>query len=315
MIPNAIKGRPWLMTLATLTCLVVTNVILQPNFLQPAVVQSNLTTFLPLILVAVGQTYVVLAGDVDLSVGAIAALVNVVTVSVIAAMGGTGLLAVFAGLGAGMATGLLCGAINGGLVAYCRLQPIVTTFATGIIFSALALAVLPQAGLGVPEVYWKTYGGAIASVPFVLVVLLSAIVVIVFVAARPFQAHLLAVGGNRAGAFQTGLPTLAIRIKAFMLSGVFSATAALCLTGETASGDPLLGQSLALSSVSAVVLGGTALSGGFGGPLGSVLGAFVLGMIGNVIFFAGLPFAYQTLVQGLIVLAALAGGVLMTRRD
>ena len=74
------------------------------------------------------------------------------------------------------------------------------------------------------------------------------------------------------------------------------------------------GQALALSSISAVVLGGTALSGGSGTAVGSILGALVLGMIGQVIFFAGLPFSYQTLVQGLIVLAALAGGVFLTRR-
>ena len=63
-----------------------------------------------------------------------------------------------------------------------------------------------------------------------------------------------------------------------------------------------------------MVLGGTALSGGQGGAVGSILGALVLGLIGNVIFFAGLPFEYQTLVQGLIVLLALAGGVVVTRR-
>jgi ribose transport system permease protein len=99
-----------------------------------------------------------------------------------------------------------------------------------------------------------------------------------------------------------------------MIAGLFAAFAALCLTGETASGDPLLGQTLALSSISAVVLGGTALAGGFGGAFGSIIGALVLGMIGNVIFFAGLPFEYQTLVQGIIVLLALAGGVFVTRR-
>ncbi|MGO4736761.1 ABC transporter permease [Bosea sp. 2KB_26] len=309
-----IRSRPWMLTLAALIVLVLVNTAFQPSFVQPAVLQSNLTTFLPLALVAIGQTYVVLSGDIDLSVGAIAALVNVVTVSVIAAIGGDGAAAILAGMLAGLATALLCGLVNGLLVALLRLQAIVTTFATGIVFAGAGLFVLPQAGLPVPERFWRSYGATLLGLPVVLWILLAGLAFALVFARRPFAAHLLAVGGSRVGAFQTGLRLERIRIGAFALSGLFAGFAALCLTGETASGDPLLGQSLALSSISAVVLGGTALSGGSGSPVGSVLGALVLGMIGNVIFFAGLPFAWQTLVQGVIVLAALAGGVLVTRR-
>jgi ribose transport system permease protein len=89
--------------------------------------------------------------------------------------------------------------------------------------------------------------------------------------------------------------------------------AGLALVGETASGDPLIGGALTLSSVTAVVLGGTALKGCIGGVAGSILGAFILGLINNVIFFAQLPFEWQGLIQGVIILAALAGGVVMAR--
>ena len=310
---GVLRRQPWIITLVVLAVLVAVNTFLQPSFVQPSVLQSNLTTFLPLILVAIGQTYVILAGDIDLSVGSIVALANVVTVSVVAALGGT-TGAVFAGMAAGAAVGLLCGLVNGLFISGLRFQPIVTTFATGIIFAGLAIWVLPQAGLPVPEAYWQTYSGSFVGLPFVLWVLIGGIAFTLIVSRIPFHTHLLAVGGNRTGAFQTGLRLSGIRIGAYMISGLFSALAALCLTGETASGDPLLGASLALSSISAVVLGGTALSGGFGSSTRSIAGALVLGMIGNVIFFAGLPFEYQTLVQGLIVLTALAGGVLVTRR-
>jgi ribose transport system permease protein len=308
------KMPPWLLTLIVLAVLVAVNGAVQPSFFTPSVMQSNLTTFLPLALVAIGQTYVILGGDIDLSVGAIVALVNVTIVTVIAAIG-HGMGAILAGMAAGLAVGIACGLANGVLIAIGGLQPIVTTFATTIIFSALALRVLPQAGLPVPDVYWQSYAGTLAGVPIVLLVLLLAFVFTQLTARYPFQLHLMAVGGNREGALQSGLKLAAIRVGAYVLSGVFAAIAALCLTGETASGDPLLGQTLGLGSISAVVLGGTALSGGKGGATGSILGAFVLGMIGNVIFFAGLPFQYQTLVQGLIVLAALAGGVLVARRQ
>ncbi|WP_181704733.1 ABC transporter permease [Chthonobacter rhizosphaerae] len=308
-----LDGRLWLITLTALLVLVGVNAALQPNFLEPSVLQSNLTTFLPLVLVAIGQTYVVLAGDIDLSVGAVVALVNVTTVSVIAALGGDS-QSVLAGLAAGIGVGIACGLVNGFFVAVLRFQPIVTTFATSIVFAGLALRILPDAGLPVPEAYWRGYAGGLFGVPTVVLVLAAALVTIAVVGRRPFFTRLRAVGGQRTAAFQTGLSVGRLRIAAYVLSAVFAALASLCLTGETASGDPLMGQTLALSSISAVVLGGTALAGGVGGPFGSLLGALVLGMIGNVIFFAGLPFEYQTLVQGLIVLAALAGGVLVARR-
>jgi ribose transport system permease protein len=312
-ISSHLRGRNWLVTLLALVVLIGVNAVLQPNLFTASVLKSNLTVFLPLVLVAIGQTYVILAGDIDLSVGAIIALVNVVTVTVIAAIG-NGISAVLVGLGVGLLTGIACGLFNGFLVAVMRFQPIVTTFATGIIFSGLALRVLPTAGLPVPAPYWRTYAGSFLGLPVTFWIFVVVLLLLGMLARRPFLTHLTAVGGSRTGAFQTGLPVSWIRIQGYVLAGLFSAFASLCLTGETASGDPLMGRMLALSSISAVVLGGTALAGGSGSAFGSVLGALVLGMIGNVIFFAGLPFEYQTLVQGLITLAALAGGVLVARR-
>ena len=312
-ISRFVDGRLWLVTLSALVVLVLINAALQPNLFQPRVMQSNLTTFLPLVLVAIGQTYVVLGGDIDLSVGSIVALVNVSTVTVIGMTDGDA-AGVLTGVAAGIGVGLACGLVNGLLIAGLRFQPIVTTFATGIIFAGLALRVMPDAGMPVPEAYWRGYAGDLFGIPVVLWIFAAAILAIVVVGRLPFQTHLSAVGGLRTAAFQTGLGVERTRIRAYLMAGLFSAFASLCLTGETASGDPLMGQMLALSSISAVVLGGTALAGGSGGAFGSLLGALLLGMIGNVIFFAGLPFEYQTLVQGLITLTALAGGVLVARR-
>jgi ribose transport system permease protein len=307
------RSRVWLVTLSALIALFVANWILQPNLTTPNVLKSNLSVFLPTILVAIGQTYVILGGDIDLSVGSIVALVNVVVVTVIAQTTGD-TNGVLLGIGAGVLTGLACGLVNGLLIGVLRLQAIVTTFATGILFGGLALRVLPTAGTPVPQPYWRTYGGWLFGLPVVAWVLIAALLVVALIAARPYYRHLLATGGNRTAAFQTGLKVGRIRVIAYVLCALFATAASLCLTGATASGDPLLGRALALSSISAVVLGGTALAGGSGSAFGAVLGALVLGFIANVIFFAKLPFDYQTLIQGLIVLLALAGGVLVARR-
>jgi ribose transport system permease protein len=305
--------RPYLPAIAVALLLFVLNGFLQPKTLRPVAIFADISTYLPMILLAVGQTYVVLASDIDLSVGSIISLANVVTVSVMAALGGNP-GAIVAGIFVGLLVGIMCGAFNGFCVAVLRFQPIVSTFASGIIFAGIALWILPQAGLAAPDVYWETYGESLAGVPFVLWILAVMAVAVALIARLVFCRSLLAVGGNIQAAYQSGLAVPRLRISAYILCGAFSALSALCLTGDTASGDPLLGAKMTLGSVAAVVLGGTALSGGRGNPLGSVFGAIILGLIGSFVFFAGVPFEYQNLVQGVIVLAALAGGVTIARR-
>ena len=308
-----LSRRPHLPAIAVALLLFLLNGFLQPKTLRPVAIVADISTFLPLILLAVGQTYVVLASDIDLSVGSIISLVNVVTVSVMAAMGGSH-SAIFIGILIGIMVGISCGAFNGFCVAVLRFQPIVATFATGIVFAGIALWILPQAGLAAPDAYWETYGDNLIGIPFVLWILAALGMAVALIAHLVFSRSLLAVGGNIQSAYQSGLPVPRLRISAYIMCGLFAAISALCLTGDTASGDPLLGAKMTLGSVAAVVLGGTALSGGRGNPLGSIFGAVILGLIGSVVFFEGVPFEYQNLVQGLIVLAALAGGVTIARR-
>jgi ribose transport system permease protein len=304
--------HPYLMAVAVFLVLCVINAVLQPNFLRYGVAVSNVAAFLPMALLAVGQTYVVLASDIDLSAGAIVSVVNVVVVTMIENMGGTG-ASIALGFATGVIVGVSCGAINGFCVSVLRLQPIVATFATGIVFSGFALWVLPEAGRQVPPVVYETYAATLLGVPMVLWILMGMIAFAAYVGRTRFYQALRATGGNIQAAYQTGVPVGRVRLTAYMISGLFAALAGLALVGETASGDPLIGGALTLSSVTAVVLGGTALSGCVGGVAGSILGAFILGLINNVIFFAQLPFEWQGLVQGLIILLALAGGVVMAR--
>jgi ribose transport system permease protein len=311
---GGIARRPYLPAIAVCVLLFLVNGLLQPRTLRPESIVSDVATYLPLILLAVGQTYVVFTSDIDLSVGSIVSLANVVTVTVMAALGGGG-GAILIGILTGILVGLLCGVFNGFCVAVLRFQPIVATFASGIVFAGIALWILPQAGLPAPDVFWETYGEDLAGIPFVLWVLTVTAGAVGLIANLVFCRLLLAVGGQKQSAYQSGLAVPRLRIQAYMLCGLFAALAALCLTGDTASGDPLLGAKSTLGSVAAVVLGGTALSGGRGSAVGSIFGAIILGLVGSVVFFAGVPFEYQNLVQGLIVLVALAGGVFAARRS
>jgi ribose transport system permease protein len=215
---------------------------------------------------------------------------------------------------AGILVGVLCGIFNGIVVVALRLQPIVATFATGILFTGIALWVLPVAGMPVPQSFWRTYGGRILDIPFVFYVI-ALLGLLIWLAVRTrFIIQLMAVGDNRLAAYQSGLPVTRIRIMAFAICGLFSAVAALCIIGDTASGDPVVGNAMTLYSVAAVVLGGTALSGGSGSMLGSAIGALIIGLINSFVFFVGVSSEWQNFAQGIAVLLALMAGVLVTRR-
>jgi ribose transport system permease protein len=293
--------------------LLAINGALQSGFFRLNVGVSILIACLPLMMVAVGQTYVVLGGSIDLSLGAIVSLVNVVVVVAAARLGG-GNAALAAAAVLGLATGAACGALNGALIAGFRLAPIVLTFASGIVFGGLALTVMPQAGGSLAGDLADVYANGIAGVPTPIVVTLALAGLCGTLAATRFHLHLLAVGSQRQAAYQTGLPVGRIRIASHALGGLLSACAALCVLAVSAAGDPLMGQAFTLGSVSAVVLGGTALAGGWGGAVGSMLGAVALTLINNIIFFAEINYMYQGIVQGVIVLIALAAGVFVARR-
>ena len=304
---------PFLPALLILAVLLALNGFYQPRSVSLVGITGLVKTYLALMLLAVAQTYVVYAGDIDLSVGAIVSLVNCVIVVLMQYMGGTAFSALGA-IGVGLAVGLACGLVNGLLVATFRLLAIVATFATSIFFTGIALYILPVAGLPAPAAFWRTYGGRFLDIPFVFYVAVVLAVILWAMARTRLVMRLLAVGDDAQRAFQSGLPVTAIRVRGYVMTGLFSALAAFCVTGDTASGDPLVGGKMTLYSVAAVVLGGTALSGGYGTVVGSVFGALIIGLINSLVYFVGTPSEWQNLVQGLAILIALMAGVVVGRR-
>lgn len=281
------------------------NFVLQPNFFRPTVLKGNLQTILPLMLLATGQAMVIIGGGVDLSVGAIVSLTNVVIVRLMGNNPSASqiLLAVAAGLG----TGLLAGFFNGLCVAYLRFQPIVTTFATSFVFGGLALWVLPTTGGSVPQGLMDGYLGSPLGVPMTLWIMIGVLVLWNLLRATRYGRYLYAVGGQPVSAYITGVPVNRVRLSTYMLSGLMAAFAALILVVSTGTGDPLVGDQMTLASIVAVVLGGTRLRGGQGGVTGALLGAIILNIILSIIAFANVPNWWQTFVNGFIVMLALAG--------
>lgn len=267
-----------------------------------------------LALVAMAQTMVVLTAGIDLSVGMIFVLANCLASTIV----GGGTLQTTLGIVGVLATGLACGALNGAIVVYGRLQPIVTTLATGAVFFGIALWLRPRPGGDTNADLADVLTGQLpGGVPVSLVVLLG-IVLLVWV---PFRRSTLgraayAIGSAESAAYMSGVPIDRARMLAYMLSGLLASSGGLMLSFITYSGEAsaAIGGTYTLNSIAAVVLGGVSLFGGSGSAIGAIFGAFVLRTIGDLLFVFDMEPFWQPLFQGLVLLAAVTLGSLRLLR-
>lgn len=291
--------------LVLLAVVLVINFILQPNLLEPATMNSSMRIFLPLILVAVGQTIVILAGGIDISAGAIVSITNAILATQIGIRGdtGTAMLMMVAVLFVGMAAG----AVNGFFVAILRLQPIITTYATSFLFGGLALLILPSPGGGMPSTFTSFYRETRPlGIPLAFFVI--ALIMLAWYGIRQtrYGRYLFAVGGNADAAYQTGVPVNMVQFSTYMISGLMAAFGGIAITLLTGSGNAQIGDSLTLAAITAVVIGGTALSGGSGTIAGAIIGAIILSLLPNLISFANIETWWQTFINAAIIVIALA---------
>lgn len=298
-------------SLLLLVVVLLINSYLQANFYKPTVLNGFFRTILPLVILSAGQTVVILGGGIDLSVGAMASLVNVVmaTLMGINATPGQIVMAILVGFVVGTAAG----AVNGFCVAYLRFQPLVTTFATTSIFSGIALFILPVPGGGVPEHLIEIYMAHPLGIPVALWAILAVFLMWVALRSTSYGRYLYSVGGNAVGSYMSGVPVAWVQFSSYAISGFMAALCALALTLTAGTGDALIGQDMTLNSIVAVVLGGTSLLGGAGGVGGSLVGAVIISVIHNLISFANISNWWQTLAYGLIVLIALVGPGIMNQ--
>ncbi|PZA06307.1 MULTISPECIES: ABC transporter permease [unclassified Meiothermus] len=309
-------AQPYALALVLLVLGLIVTALFQPAFFTGRTLANNLRTFLPLILLAVAQTLVVIGGGIDLSLGAILTLSSVVMVQTFGQDPDPGPWRTFGGIALGLLVATLAGAAGGFCVAYLRLQPIIATFATSFVWAGLALWVLPQPGGNVPLAL-QNFVRLQFLLPFSLWVVLAILLGWSWFLATPWAKHLYAVGGNPQAAFTSGVNVEGVRLGSYALAGFLTGLGAFFLTADIATGDPLIGGPLTLASVVAVVIGGTRLSGGTGGIVGSVLGAVVYYLLKNVValgvFNLGLSPQWQTLIDGTVIVLALATPGLLRR--
>jgi ribose transport system permease protein len=263
-------------------------------------------------IAAIGQTLVVLTGGIDLSVGGIVDVTNSVAAQMMhntpESMLAITLLVLLIGAGAGL--------INGLLVAYGRLQPIIVTIATLAIWQGVALLVLPQQGGSIPPAFTNLLAGnihALGNLPSSLIIFVLLILLWQVLRRTRLLVTLYAIGNDERAARANGAAVLRSKIAAYTLSGVFSGAAGLYLAAVATSGDATSGTPLTLTSIAAVALGGVSLFGGRGSAVGSLVSALILTLLLNVLFFAGVNPQLQEFFQGLFLILAVVISTLIRR--
>ena len=312
---SQITRQPAFFALILLVISLVINLLLQPNMFAGGTLNSNMRVFLPLILLTVGQAIVILGGGIDISVGGTVSIVNAVLATRVGLEGSTEEMWRYVLLS--LLIGLIAGAINGFFIAFLRLQPIITTYATSFLYVGLALFILPNPGGGIPGAIAALYRNSTPlRLPLAFYVIAIVLLIWWYASSTRFGKFLYAVGGKADAAYETGVPVTWVQFGTYVASGLMAALAGIAITMLSGSGNAEIGVSMTLTSITAVVVGGNALSGGVGGVVGPVLGAITLGIIQNIISFANINTWWETFVKATIIVAALAapGIVNLVRR-
>jgi ribose transport system permease protein len=297
-----------------LVTVVILNALLQKSFFAINVININLLTFTPLILISIGQAVIILCGGIDLSVGQQVSLINVI-LAVMMKNAGNNPAAVIPAMFVAFIVAMGMGFVNGFSAGYLNLPPMIATFGTAAIWFGIGLLILPSPGGLIPNwlisaFSWKFF---LISTPLILIVL--AYLFWILIKRRPLGRYIYAVGSNEPAAFANGVNTRRVKLLSYMLGSFFVLLGAFAITFQAGSGDARLGVAYTLTSIAAVVVGGIALKGGIGNVIGAVIGAIILNMVINLIYFANVPSEYQEFTKGAIIIFALALAVIYKRRQ
>ena len=262
-----------------------------------------------LALVSIGQTLTILTGGIDLSVGSLISLTSCLTSGLINGDPGR----VISVAAAVLALGTLVGVLNAGLVISLRVHPLIVTLGMGAILQGVTLFYAMGPVGKVPRDFTFRAYGRIAGLPLgATIAVVFCVLVAMFLRYLPLGRQIYAVGDDDNAARLAGLPRTRVLIFVYGCSGFCCAAAGLYLVARFGVGQPYTGVNYTLASITPVILGGTALSGGRGGVIGTLLGAYLISLVNNLLNFMDVSKHYQLVAQALIII--LAGSVYVERR-
>lgn len=278
--------------------------LIEPNFLTWNNNVNLFTRITPLVLAGMAQTFVILTGGIDLSIGAIIGLSNVIAASLPYV---NTPLNIILWLFIPPLVGFGVGLINGFFISKIGLPPLIVTLATGAIWLGVTLFIMPIPGGTISLSIALTMTGKIFNIiPIPLLIILSSVLIGHFILRNTeFGRSLYALGGNETIAYESGIPCSRVKILVYGVSGLLGSFAGMFISGWMFSADPLIGDPYVLNSIAVAVIGGTSLSGGKGGVVGIVGGAYIFYLLNNILNLLGIIAFYQYIAKGLVLIFAL----------
>ena len=295
-----------------LALVILLGALLNPNFLSPTNIANVVTRSAFIAIIAVGATFVIASGGLDLSVGSMMAFVTGLMILTMNKLAPTmGAHAIFAGAGVGLIVGAFCGLLNGLIVTLGRIEPFIVTLGTMGIFRALITWM--SNGGSIPmdralrEPYRPVYFGDILGVPIPVAITIVVVLAGAFILYRTkYGRRCIAVGSNAEVARFSGVSVTRIRTWTFVIQGLCVGIAAICYIPRLGAATPTTGQLWELQVITAVVIGGTALRGGKARIWGTVAGALILEIIANLMVLSNMVSEYLVAaVQGVIIILAM----------
>lgn len=299
-------------SLAVIVCLVIVFTLMESSFLNGANINNLLSDTAPLMIMAAGMTPVILLGSIDLSLGSMCSVANVMVLSIIMKFKDSIYLdwfIMFVSFSITLLFAIAGGIILGLIHVKLKVPSFIASLAFMSIWDSVAL-MITNAPISIPKVLWGTiewYSVSIGPIGLPLVISIVLIFIYFVILTRtPFGRGVYAIGGNERAARIAGIPVDRIKITVFAINGFCTALGAIFLMAKAKSCAPTVGESFTLMVISAVVLGGTALIGGSGNILNTILGVFIVAIIKNGMNIASINVYWQDVVYGAVVLIAIA---------
>ena len=281
--------------------LAVVTGIVEPRFWSPENLLNLSRQLAPLLIISIGQAFAVISGGLDLSLAGALALSGVYGVLVMNEFG------LFAGIVVMLATGVVVGTINGTIITRFNVSPLIVTL--GMLSVCRGLALIASAGLPIydmPSAFIDIFGyGAILGIPMPTIIAIASLIAGAFVLRKTiFGRYVYAIGSKEAAAHSSGINVKLYKTLVYSVSGLTAGIGAIVLTAWVNSAQPMAANNMELQAIAAVVLGGIALTGGSGTMLNALYGVIILGMLSNSLNMMGVSSFMQTLVIGIVIVAA-----------
>ncbi len=276
---------------------------IKPVFFTSANMFNVLRQVCSNVVLAMGFTFVLGLGEIDLSVGAALGLNGVIMAKLMVEGGWP----IWAAILAGILSGVISGVVNSLVISALSIPPFIVTLATMSVFRGVTYVITKMAPISsLPESFVALGQGYVGIFPVPVLIMVAVIIVTIFIAHfTTFGRHVIAVGGNGAAANVCGIDTKKVRMGVFIVTGVCGSIAAIITTARAASAQVAAGMNAEQDVIAAVVIGGTAMAGGNMNHVGTIFGCLIVGMITNGMNLMGINSNYQVVAKGLLILLAL----------